>query len=200
MHLRLAAPVAVLALAGATLPAVATSSPRRASALEHASAHQVRGDLGAATGAPTSWAAKALRVHAGRLGVDASTYRFESVRTSLIGTHVRGRQFRGGVAVQGADVLVSALNGRVVQVDALASALPGTASKAPVGELVAKAAALGHLEIETLYVPASVERVLLPTRGRLVDTYRVSLVASKPQRAAQVDVDAATGRVLSVPH
>ncbi len=198
MHFRLAAPVAVLALAGATLPAVATPSTRSTSRIEFASAHQVRGDLGAATGAPTSWAAKALRAHAGRLGIDASDYRLETVRTSLIGTHVRGREFRDGVAVHGTDALVSAINGRVVQVDALSSALPGTATKAPVGELVAKAAALGHLKIETLYVPAAVERVLLPTAGLLVDTYRVSLVASKPQRAARVDVDAATGRVLSV--
>jgi hypothetical protein len=195
MQLRLAAPVAVLALAGATLPAVATTS-RSTTRVEFASSHVVRGDLGPATGAPIAWAARALRAQAKRLGIDASTYRLESVRTSLIGTHVRGRQYRGGVPIVGTDVLVSAVNGRIAQVDAFGSTLPGAPVAHPVGELVAKAAALGHLHIEALYVPVAVERVLVPGPDGLVDTYRVSLVASKPARVARLDVDAATGRVL----
>ncbi|MCU1593584.1 MAG: hypothetical protein JWO12_976 [Frankiales bacterium] len=196
MQLRFAAPVAVLALAGATVPALATSS--NPTAIEFAAAHQVRGDLGPATGAPTSWAAKALRAQAGRLGVDASTFRWELVRTSLIGTHVRGRQFRGGLPIEGTDVLVSAIAGRVAQVDAHGTSLPGGPAAAPVGELVAKAAALGHLKVQTLFVPAKVVRVLAPVGDRLVDTYQVSVIGRKPARAARVDVDAATGRVLAV--
>ena len=197
MQLRLAAPVAVLALAGASLPAVATTT-RTGSSLEFTSSHQVRGDLGPATGAPTTWAARALRSQAGRLGVDAGAYRLESVRSSLIGSHVRGRQYRGDVPVAGTDVLVSAVNGRVVQVDVFGSRLPGSAVARPVGELVAKAAALGHLRVQAVYAPVTVERLLVPTGPALVDTYRVSVVASRPARVARVDVDAATGRVLAV--
>lgn len=194
MQLRLAAPAAVLALVGATVPAVATPDGPHVS---FAAAHVVRGDLGPATGTPARWAGKALRAHADRLGVDASAYRVETVRTSLIGTHVRGRQFRGGLPVQGTDFLVTAIGGQVVQVDAFGSALPGAPAAAPVGELVARAAALGALGVTRLLAPVQVERLLVPRGSRLVDTYRVSLVAAVPAVATTVDVDAATGRVLA---
>ena len=198
MQLRLAAPVAVLALAGVSVPALAGSGD--GTRLEAVSAHQVRGDLGPATGAPTSWAARALRAQAGRLGVVAGGYRLESVRTSLIGTHVRGRQFRGDVPVFGTTVLVSAIAGRVAQVDAYGTDLPGTPAAKPVGELVARAAALGHLGVRELVSPAHVERLMVPRGGVLVDTYRVSLVGKAPAVAAAVDVDAATGRVAAIRH
>jgi hypothetical protein len=188
--------VAVLALAGATVPALASPDRQVQVRIDGAAPHQLRGDLGPATGSPTGWAARALRSHAARLGIDASAVRLESVRASLIGTHVRGRMFRDGLPVEGTSVLVSAINGRIVQVDAFGTDLPGNAVAAPVGELVAKAAALGHLEITRLLVPAAVERVLVPSGGRLVDTYRISVVAAEPARAAQIDVDAASGRVL----
>ncbi len=198
MQLRFAAPVAVLALAGAGLPATAATQATRTTRLEAVSAHQVRGDLGPATGTPTTWAAKALRSQAGRLGVQAAAYRLESVRTSLIGTHVRGRQYRGDVPVHGADVLVSAVAGRVAQVDAFGTDLPGLPAAQPVGEVVARAAALGALAVTKTFVPSHVERVMAPRGGRLVDTYRVSVVAAQPAVAARVDVAAATGRVLAV--
>jgi hypothetical protein len=194
MQLRLAAPVAVLALAGATVPAVA--SPPTRTRVEYAAAHVVRGDFGAATGSATAWASKALRSQGKRLGVDAGAFRWEVVRTSLIGTHVRGRQYRDGLPVDGTSVLVSAIAGRVAQIDALGTDLPGSKAAAPVGDLVAKAAALGHLEVASLLVPANVVRVLQARRGELVDTYQVTVVA--PGRIGRVDVDAATGRVLGV--
>ncbi len=194
MQLRLAAPVAVLALVGATAPAVATTSAP--SSVASASAHQVRGDLGAATGTPTQWASRALRAQARRLGIDASTFRWETVRTSLIGTHVRGRQYRGGVPVAGTAVLVSAIAGRVAQVDVDSSDLPGAPVADPVGPLVAKAAAIGHLDVTRLFKPASVERVLVPFAGRLIDTYQVTVVAQDVQ--ARGGVVAATGHVLRV--
>jgi hypothetical protein len=194
MHLRLAAPAAVLALVGATVPAVATGT----TGVTFAAAHVVRGALGPAAGAPQRWAAKALRDHAERLGVDASAYRVESVRTSLIGSHVRGRQFRGDVPVQGTDFLVTALHGQVAQVDAFGSELPGQPVAQPVGDLVARAAALNLLQVTALLAPVTVDRILVPREGRLVDTYRVSLVASRPAVVGTVDVDAATGRVLAV--
>lgn len=193
MRLRFAAPVAVLALAGATVPALATSTP---AAVAFASAHQVQGDLGAATGTPTQWASRALRAQAARLGVDGSSFRWESVRTSLIGTHVRGRQYRGGLPIDGTDVLVSAIAGRVAQVDVDGSALPGEPAAAPVGIVVAKAAALGRLDATRLLAPVHVDRLLAPYDGRLVDTYQVTVLAT--QARARVDVDAASGRVLRV--
>ena len=197
MQLRLAAPVAVLALAGATVPALATA-PAARSRIEFADASEVRGDLGPATGAPTAWAARALRAQAARLGVDASTFRFEVVRTSLIGTHVRGRQYRGDVPISGTEVLVSAIAGRVVQVNVESEDLSGEPATHPVGEIVARAAALGHLDVTALYVPAKVVRVMAPRADRLVDTYQVTLVARDPGLIARVDVDAATGRVLQL--
>ncbi len=195
MHLRLAAPVAVLALAGAGLPAVAGSQP---ASIEASSAHQVRGDLGEAKGAPTVWAAKALRAQARRLGIDAAAYRLESVRTSLIGTHVRGRQYRGGVPVLGSDVLVSAVAGRVVQVDAFGTSLPGAPAAEPVGEVVARAAALDRLAVTRTLRPAAVDRVMTTQANRLVDTYRVWIISATSPVAGRVDVDAATGHVLAV--
>jgi hypothetical protein len=195
MHLRLAAPVAVLALAGAGLPAVAGTTT---TSIEASSAHQVRGDLGEAKGAPTAWAAKALRAQARRLGIDAAAYRLESVRTSLIGTHVRGRQYRGDVPVLGADVLVSAVAGRVVQVDAFGTALPGMPAAVPVGAVVARAAALDRLAVTRTVRPATVDRVMTTRGDRLVDTYRVWVVSATSAVAGRVDVDAATGHVLEV--
>jgi hypothetical protein len=188
MRHRLLAPVAALALAGAALPAVARPAV--------APAHVVAGDLGPATGAPEQWALAALRAHADRLGVDAAPYRVELVRTSLIGTHVRGRQFRGGLPVEGTDFLVSAIDGRVAQVDAFGSRLPGAPAAAPVGEVVARAAGLTASGATELLAPLRVQRLLVPRAGRLVDTYRVSVLAQNgPSR---VDVDAATGRVLAL--
>ena len=196
MQLRLAAPVAVLALAGAAVPALATPAAR--GRIEFADSSEVRGDLGPATGTPTQWAARALREQAGRLGYDASTFRLEVVRTSLIGTHVRGRQYRGGLPIAGTEVLVSAVAGRVAQVNVESSDLPGEPVAAPVGELVARAAALGHLHVTDVLGSVTTQRILTPYGGRLVDAYQVRLVAKHPVAAARVDVEAATGRVLAV--
>jgi hypothetical protein len=187
MRLRLAVPAVVLGLAAAGLPAVAGSG----TSVEFRSASVVRGDLGSATG--TGWALKALTAR-----FDVSGARVEHVRESVVGTHVRGREFRGGVAVQASDWLVSAVGGRVVQVEAHHVAAPGMPAANPVGEAAAKAAALSRLQVASLLAPAAVTRVLAPRAGRLVDTYRVSVVALKPATAALVSVDAATGRVVDV--
>jgi hypothetical protein len=189
MRLRLAVPAALVGLAAATLPAVA-STPTH---VEHRTSAVVRGDLGAANGAPSAWALKALD-----RWFDSGTVRVEHVRESIVGTHVRGREVRGGVPVQGSDGLVSAVGGRVVQVEAHPVRLPGAPAARPVGELVARAAALGRLQVTQLLAPAAVTRVLVPRGAALVDVYRVSVVAAKPARAAVVQVDAATGHVLSV--
>jgi hypothetical protein len=188
MRHRFLAPVAALALAGAALPAVARTPATPV--------HVVTGDLGAATGMPQRWALAALRAQESRLGVDASAYRVELVRTSLIGTHVRGRQYRGGVPVEGTDFLVSAIEDRVAQVDAFGSRLPGGPAAHPVGEVVARSAALTAAGATTLIAPLHVQRLLVARAGRLVDTYRVSVLAQNGP--ARVDVDAATGRVLAL--
>ena len=190
MRLRLAAPAVLLALAAAGLPATASSTKV---SVEHRAADVVRGDLGPATGAPQVWALRAATRH-----FDATGLRVESVRESIVGTHVRGRELRGGVPVEGSDWLVSAVDGRIVQVDLHRVSLPGTPVARPVAPAVARAAALKHLDVTSLLAPTAVERLLTASTGRLVDTYRVSFVAAVPARAATVDVDAATGRVLRV--
>ena len=160
--------------------------------------HELRGDLGAANGSPHGWAARALSAYATQLGVTADDYRWEQVRHTPVGVTVRGRQYRGGLPVAGTDALVVARHGRVRQVDAHGSSLPGTASASPVGGLVARTAALARLDVVSLLVPASVTRVLAPLEGHLVDTYQVSLVSLVPAKVARVDIDAATGAVLRI--
>ena len=189
MRLRLAVPAVLIALAAAGLPATASS----AITVEHRGAAVVRGDLGAAVGSPHAWALRAVARH-----FDATGLRVESVRESIVGTHVRGREFRGGVPVDGSDWLVSAVQGRIVQVDAHRVTTPGAPVARPVGEAVARAAALKHLQVTSLLAPTAVRRLLVADAGRLVDTYRVALVAAVPARAATVDVSAATGRVVRV--
>lgn len=195
LSLRLVAPTALLAMASAALPALGSAPALR---IDFRGEHVVRGDLGSASGPARAWALEALRAHAGRLGVDAAAFRLEQVRTSLTGTHVRGRQQVGGVPVRGSSVLVSAVGDRVVQVDARQVRLPGAPAAQPVGEVVARAAALEALQASRLLVPAAVERALVARSGRLVDVYRVSVVSAVPARAATVEVAAATGRVLAV--
>ena len=181
-------PAALLAVAVATLPALAAAPDH----VDVRTATAVHGDLGPATGEPASWALRALDDH-----FAADGRRVEIVRESLVGTHVRGREHRDGVPVDGTDWLVSAIDGRVVQVESF-SAPAGEPVAAPVGDAAARATALAHLGVQRLLVPAAVERVLVTRDGRLTDVYRVSVVAAAPARAAVVEVDAATGRVLGV--
>ncbi len=189
MRLRLAVPAVLLGLIAATVPAGAAPS----TTVEHRTETLVRGDLGAALGAPQAWALATVARY-----FDGTGRQVESVRESIVGTHVRGREFRAGVPVDGSDWLVSAVGGRVVQVEARPVRLAGAPAARPVGEAVARVATLARLRVTDLLVPAAVTRVLAPHGGALVDTYRVSVVAAKPAVAAVVNVDAATGRVFSV--
>ena len=156
------------------------------------------GRYGAATGSPRAWASRALEAHADRLGIDASAVRWELVRHSEVGTHVRGREHRGGVPVRGTDVLVSAVRGRVVQVAGSGSALPGAPVADPIGTTLARTAALAALGVSRTLTTPSVERVLRPVDGRLVDTYTVAVTGLAPAVAADVVVSAADGTVLGV--
>lgn len=156
------------------------------------------GRFGPATGSPQAWASRALAAHADRLGVDAGAVRWERVRHSEVGTHVRGREYRRGVPVRGTDVLVSALGGRIVQVAGSGSALPGGPVADPIGDAVARTAALSALGVTQALVAPTATRELRPVDGRLVDSYTVSVVGRVPAVAATVVVAAADGRVLGI--
>lgn len=156
------------------------------------------GRFGLATGGPRAWAGRALAAHADRLGVDAGAVRWELVRHSEVGTHVRGREYRGGVPVRGTDVLVSAMRGRIVQVAGSGAALPGRPVATPIGEALAGTAALTALGVTRTLLAPTTTRELRPVDGRLVDTYTVSVVGRVPAVAATVVVAAADGRVLGV--
>ena len=97
-----------------------------------------------ARGRPATVARAVLAFHAGDLGVDAGAFRFESVRVSNIGAHVRGREFRGGVPVGGISAAVHLVDGRVWTVEARPSTLPGCTA-APIGAAPGRAAALAAL-------------------------------------------------------
>jgi hypothetical protein len=173
---RLILSAAALTCAAAVLPATAGPAVPRLP------------DLGPAAGAPVTWAARHLGDRFGRF----------TVETSLVGTHVRAVEVRGGVPVDGTGSVVTAIGGRVVDVKRRASALPGAPATRPVEPAVAQATALTSLGVQRLVVPAAVERMLVAHAGRLVDVYRVSVVALVPARAAVLDVAAADGRLLAV--
>ncbi|HVL94716.1 MAG TPA: M36 family metallopeptidase [Solirubrobacteraceae bacterium] len=145
-----------------------------------------------ATASPRAAARAALEAR----GADPQAFRFEHVRRSPVGTHVRGREVRDGVPVARTHVVVSLLDGRAI-VRARRSALPGRPAPEPLGARAARAAALGALGVA---LPARVhaERLLAPRRGRLVDVHRVTVLSLRPGLAREVDVSARTGRVLAV--
>jgi len=184
-----------MGVAGAAMPAVATSGPS-AARVEYAANGVVRGDLGPAAGAPRAVATRALAAQAGRLGIRPADFRFETVRTSMIGTHVRGREHRGGVPVVGTAVAVHLVKGRVVQVEAHGLArLAGQPAAAPVTRSAALASALRAAGV-TSPLRTHAERVLAESGGRLVDMWQVHVLSLAPAYARRVDISAATGRVL----
>jgi len=192
---RLLALLSASAVVTAGLPALATPTP--SARIDLVADDALYGDLGAARGDARTVAAQALRTYAGRLGADAARFRLDTVRHSLVGTHVRGVEVRDGVKVDGTYALVSVVDGRVWQVAARDSDLPGRPVAAPVPAAVALAAALKHAHVTTTIVPSHVERLLVPNAGRLVDTYRVGVLSAKPAVSMTYDVSAATGQVLS---
>lgn len=142
-------------------------------------------------------AARALAQAGPALGVDPAAFRFERVRQSVIGTHVTGREARGGVAVDGTWAGVHVLGGRVRLVQATASPLPGAPTAAPIGEAAAVAAATRALGAANAKASAA-ERLLVPTGSSLTDAYRVAVLSLAPAVAATVDIAAADGAVIAV--
>ncbi|MFN2526899.1 MAG: M36 family metallopeptidase [Actinomycetota bacterium] len=177
----------------------ASQLPGGAAVVVAAGPRTLRGDLGPAGVDARETARGLVRRYAARLGVEAEAFRFESVQQSLIGIHVRGREFRGGVPVDGSAVAVHSAHGRVIQIDAYdRSSLPGRPTAAPVGAEAATRAALAFLGVSLPFRRPAVERLLVARAGRLYDTYRVDVISLAPAVAATVDVDAASGAVVRV--
>jgi Zn-dependent metalloprotease len=184
------------ALVSVALPAMAAQ--QGTTRIDLLADHVAYGDLGPAKGDPRAVAASALRRYAARLGVEASRFRFDTVRQSPMGTHVRGTEVRGGVPVAGTAALVTIVDGRVWQVSAYgAGDVTGAPAAAPIPAATAIARALAAARVSTPLVPSRAERVLVPTHGRLVDTYRVGVLSAVPAVARTYDVSAADGRVLA---
>ena len=191
---RTVAGLVAAALVSAALPAA--SAPPAQGRIDARTDRVVYGDLAPGAGDPLAVAARALRAYATHLDVDASRFAFTSVRHSLVGTHVRGAELRGGVPVDGTHALVGIADGRVVQVAAYDSDdATGGPVRNPIGEAVAVSGAL-RAAGSTPLMPSRAVRLLVPTEGRLVDTYRVSVLTRTT--AATYDIAAADGRVLAV--
>ncbi|HVE62707.1 MAG TPA: M36 family metallopeptidase, partial [Mycobacteriales bacterium] len=135
--------------------------------------------------------------HGGRLGVDPAGFRFETVRRSLIGTHVRGREFRGGVPVDGTSAAVHVLAGRIAMVTAHSlAALAGAPTATPLHRSVAATRALSLAGGGTVHA-VTAQRLLVPHGASLVDTWRVAMVTTRPAYAGTVDLDATSGLLLA---
>ena len=157
-----------------------------------ADAALLRGDLGAARGSAKAVATRALTRYAGRLGIEASRFRFTSVRHSQIGTHVRGYQVVDGERVEGSAAIVNVIGGRVVWVQADQVATHARPAAHPISVRAAKAGALSALGV-SLPTRVHAER-LLTAAG---DVYRITVLSMHPAIARTLDVSAATGRVLA---
>ena len=190
--------LALLSTVMALIPAPATGQRARTNPSVEGSV--LRGDLGAADGASVRATARsALEQAATRLGVRASDFRFDSVRHSIVGVHVRGREYRAGVPVEGTWAAVHIVDGRIWQVEARGSAgIPGEPAADPIDSAAAIDAAASGLALDRLIGRPVAHRLLVPQGDRLADVWRVSLVSSAPPLAATVAVDAATGRILTV--
>ena len=158
----------------------------------------IRGDLGPAPGGTVTAATAALERFGERLGSGEASFAIDSVRQSVIGTHLRGREMRRGVPVDESSAAVHVVDGRIVQVEARPSVLAGQPAWAGIGGDAAGAIALRRLGVSTPTVPAITERLLVRSGDQLVDAWRVSVFSLSPAVAAQVDVATATGRVLAV--
>lgn len=193
MNRLLTALALVVALAAGATPA------RAAPSIEFAGAGTVLGDLGPAAGSPWIAARTALERYEDRLGVDADGFVFESVRRSIVGLHVRGREYRGGVPVDGTSAAVHLVRGRVWQVEARGvGPVPGGPARNPIGPDDAVGAALAATGVTDPYQAPPTRRLLVPMGGRLVDTWRVEVLSLRPAVAATVDVSALDGRVLEI--
>ena len=138
-----------------------------------------------------------LETTARDLGVSASELNIEEVDRSISGTHVRGRQYRSGVPVDGTYFAVHFVDGKAVQTDAYSSELSGEPTDDPISSTTAVGLAHSSLGVTETLVPSRSERLLTEHDGRLVDVWRVGVLSALPPVNATVDVSAADGRVLN---
>ncbi len=151
----------------------------------------------ARTADPGAWALAALRAQAARFGVDAAAFRVDSVRESLVGTHVRGRAYRDGIPVAGSAFVAHVADGAVRHLDAYDH--HRTLSGAPAARPLAadEATRLAHAALGVLRaVPATPKRLLVPVDGRLVDVWRVGVLGLTRAVARTVDIANETGLVV----
>jgi hypothetical protein len=194
-HRRLILSVALTVLVGASsLPGLAASAADRPVAVRGI----LRGDLGPATGSPIPAARAALTANARALDVDPADFRFESVRRSMVGIHVRGREFRGDVPVDATSVAVHMVGGRVWQVEARPSSLPGSPSAEVISSSAARSLGLAALKITRPAVPPRTERSLTAIDGRLRDVWQVHGFSLRPARTGTAVLDAATGALIEI--
>jgi len=159
----------------------------------------LRGDLGTPSAAdPLVAASMTLARHAGELGIDSAAFAFSDVVESPLGTHVHGREFRGGVAVLGSSAAVHTVHGRVVKVEARPAAAIGSATDHPIPAALARTVALTTLGLSSADA-VNVARWLVPVDGIVVDTWRVTVLDIALGIAATIDVDAATGVAVASP-
>ena len=131
------------------------------------------------------------------LGVEASTFEIDDVKRSIAGVHVRGRQYRGGVPVEGTGFAVSYVDGRAVQVDARDIDLRGTPVTQPIDAVDAVTSAYSALGVASPLVPSQPERLLARSGNQLADVWRVPVLSAAPAVNTTVDVSAAIGAVLN---
>ena len=160
----------------------------------------LRGDLGPAVGAtPRAAARNALDRASERLGVDPSDIRFDSVRRSIVGVHVRGSEYRAGIPVEGTSAAVDIVGGRIWQVEARTlPGIPGGPTEDPIEASAAIAIAASELAVSDVIAKPVADRLLVRSSDRLIDVWRVSLLSASPAVAATIDVDAATGRIMKI--
>jgi fungalysin metallopeptidase (M36) len=186
----------VLALAlllGATLLPATAGAARPAAAVDADGI--LRGDLGSGLGRPFAVARRALEAHAARLGVDPAAFRFETVRHSIVGVHIRGREFRGGVPVDATSAAVHVVGGRVWQIEARPSLLAGGPVARAIPREAAVDAALRAFGVTRTLTPPHAERLLVSLPGRLTDVWRVDVHSLAPPVARAALIDAASGVV-----
>ncbi|MGH2691020.1 MAG: M36 family metallopeptidase [Actinomycetota bacterium] len=186
------------ALASLTLVSATASTDAGSIRVRSEGGGVIRGDLGPASGGAVATATTALNTFGERLGAGEATFAMDSVRHSIIGTHIRGREVRGGVPVDGTSAAVHVIDGRIVQVEARASSLPGQSAWAAIDGSSARAIALARLGVTAPTVQPVTERLLISSGNQLVDAWRVSVFSLAPAVAAEVDVAATSGRVLAV--
>lgn len=189
--------VLATALAMSTLisPAISSSASPRAQSASFVGTHVIRGDLGA--GSPSLAAAKRILANFDQdLGVEAFAFRFDEVKHSIAGVHFRGRQYRGGVPVEGTSVAVHFVNGRAKQIEAHGLNLPGQPTSTPITNTQAIAAALSGLGVVEQLVQPHPVRLLARVGNELVDVWRVPILSATPAINATVDVSAASGSIV----